>query len=737
MTMCRFPLTLVLVMGWFSLIAQVQITMPDTDVRPTMTATQIEIVPVLDGNVLGDQLWQALDPLTDMTQTQPHAGSPMSENTEIRVAYTSSVFYVSVVCYDKNPEQLVISDARRDAALDDTDAFLFIVDTYHDRQNGFMFGTNPIGVEYDAQVDNEGQGNFNTNRQQGGMIGGFNLNWDGAWEVHTEVGDYGWSAEFAIPFKTLRFSSGENQVWGVNFRRNIRKTNEIGYWAPLPVQFDLKRLSLAGSIDGLNLRNPGNLKVIPYVLGDVSKEYETAEAKSEFDAEFGADLKYSVTPSLTLDLTYNTDFAQVEVDDVQINLDRFNLFFPEKRPFFLENAGFFAAGSPGEVDLFFSRRIGIGPEGQIVPIIGGARLSGAVNKTNLGVLTMFTEEVKEDTIQANNFSVARVNQIIGTRSAIGGLFTSRQGMSGLPDDENRTYAIDGKWGIGQKALISGFVSKTETPGITEEDHSYKLQGQYEWNRWSMRAAYTEVGAGFNPEMGFLFRGAFRKPEGFVMYRIRPNGWFGLLELRPHVSYRSYWRTNGFLETSFLHIDNHWEWESGLEIHTGVNFTTEGVTQPFEINPGTFVPAGSYDNAEAQIIFLTNASKPVYISTRHVIGGFFNGDRAANSGTLGVRIGDRFKTEVTVNRNDIRLETGDFSTTLFKNRITYSFTPRIYVQSLIQYNSVSDIWSANMRLHLLRDANTGLFLVYNEAKGGGIMDNRSFTVKYTHLFDVIK
>ena len=210
--------------------------------RPTAQAVSIPTDPDIDGEVLNDEIWQQIQPFSELSQMQPNYGQPASEKTEIRIAYTASTFYLSVVCFDSQPDNLVVSDARRDANLEDTDAFIFILDTYKDNQNGFVFGTNSIGVEYDAQVDNEGQGNFNANRQQGGTIGGFNINWDGSWEVQTKVGDFGWSAEFAIPLRTLRFQAGKD--WGINFRRNIRKSNEIAYWAELPVGFDIYRLSL-------------------------------------------------------------------------------------------------------------------------------------------------------------------------------------------------------------------------------------------------------------------------------------------------------------------------------------------------------------------------------------------------------------------------------------------------------------------------------------------------------------
>lgn len=705
--------------------------------RPSTHATLFQTEPVIDGNVLEDLVWARVKSFGDLRQLQPHSGEQASEKTDIRIGYTATTFYLSVVCYDANPKGLIISDARRDAPLDNTDAFLFILDTYHDSQNGFVFGTNSAGVEYDAQVDNEGQGNFSNNRQQGGVVGGYNLNWDASWTVKSLVGEFGWSAEFAIPLRTLRFASGKDVVWGVNFQRNIRKTNEIAYWAPLPIQFDIKRLSLAGDLRGLNLQSPGNLKVIPYVLGQVSKDYTANPSKTKFTPEIGGDVKFSVTPSITLDMTYNTDFAQVEVDEQQVNLDRFNLFFPEKRPFFLENAGLFSVGSAGEVDLFFSRRIGIGSSGNIVPIIGGARLSGKAKNTNLGILSMFTDDVEAAKIQKNNFTVARINQQFGARSSLGGLLVNRKGLGDLPEDKNGTFALDGKLGLGKKAQLSGYIAKTSTPGVTKGTHSFRFQSQYEWNGWILNAAYTEVGEGFNPEVGFLLREDFRKPEALIYKAIRMNNKLGLLEIRPHTSWRSYWDFQGQLVTSFLHVDNHWEFTSGTEIHTGINFTSEGVYKSFDISKGVTVPVGMYNHKEAQIVFFTNQSKPVYISTRHVLGGFFGGKRYNNSITVGIRVGDKFNSEFILNRNDVNLPYGDFKTNIVRSRLSYSFTPRLYVQSLVQYNSVADAWSANFRIGWLQQANTGLFLVFNATTLKSEPNNRSFIIKYSRMFDVLK
>ena len=705
--------------------------------RPKMTAAEISEQPTIDGEVRNELFWKEIPPAKGFIQTRPFPRQLATEETEVRIAYDAETLFVSFICFDQDPSKLVITDARRDASLENTDAVLMILDTYHDGQNGFVFGTNPAGVEYDAQVDNEGQGNFNLNRQQGGIIGGFNLNWDASWAVKTKVGDFGWSAEFAIPFRTIRYRSGTDKSWGINFRRNIQKSNEIDYWSHIPINFNLNRLSLAGEITGLNLKRPGNLKIIPYGLLRNAKNFETAAPENALTADFGGDIKYSITPSLTLDLTYNTDFAQVEVDEQQVNLDRFNLFFPEKRPFFLENAGLFSVGSPGEVDLFFSRRIGIGDMGQIVPINGGARLSGKLNKTNVGLLSMFADNANPDSEgERDNFTVARVNHEFGKRTALGAVIVSRAGLGNASSDFNRTLALDGKIGLGQKARITGFLAKSNSPNIDERDHSFKVRGEYNWNGWELSTAYTEVGEGFNPEVGFLLRQAFRKPEFRVLYHWRMNGKLGFLELRPHVSYRSYWNFNGFQETRFLHIDNHWEWQNGLEIHTGINLTTEGVVNAFNIFEEIVVEKGSYEHSEAQLVFRTNRNKPLAVSTRHILGGFFGGKRYANSASLYLRIGDKFNSEYSLRRNDIHLPNGTFSTNVFGARLSYSFTPHIYLQGLVQYNSVRDLWSSNFRFGWLKQANSGLFLVYNDVYGINGVKNRSITLKYSYLFDVL-
>jgi hypothetical protein len=715
---------------------------PDTLIA---IASAAEAAPDLDGDVLGDAAWRDAAPVTTFWQERPDEGHPASERTEVRVVFTADALYVGVICYDRNPAGIIVSDSRRDTPLDESDSFQVILDTYRDRLNGFVFGTNPAGIEYDGQVTNEGQGGGGLGpgqSQQSGSGGGFNLNWDGSWEVRAKVSELGWSAEFAIPFRTLRFPAGSDQEWGINFQRNIRRRNERSFWAPIPRQYSLYRLSLAGALTGLQMPTVRTFTVTPYALGNLVESGERP-VNAALVGDVGFDAKFTVTPSLTLDATINTDFAQVEVDDQQVNLDRFNLFFPEKRPFFLENAGFFAVGNPGEVELFFSRRIGIAEDGAVVPILGGARMSGKAGAYNLGLLNMQTATTRGTA--GGNFSVMRVSRDLPNRSAIGGLLVNRTLTGELaPDDgSNRTFALDGKWGVGQHTVLSGFAAGTQTPGIARDEHAFNMRSRTNLPRIDLELGYQEVGSGFNPEVGFLSRRGYRKADARVMTRFRPAEFIRIQELRPHTSYRSFFGFDGFHESMYWHIDNHWQFRNSYEVHTGVNLTREGLRSPFEIYPGVFVPAGSYPHAEAQLVFRTNLGAPLSLDMQTIFGGFFGGNRVSFSPTVRARFGDALTTELAYQRNDIDLPAGSFVTNLVRTRISYSFTTRAFVQALVQYNDRRDLWSMNWRFGLLQAANTGLFVVYTDTRGLHDLfefperTDRSFIVKFSRTIEVLR
>ena len=710
----------------------------DLGPRPVARAHNLTIEPVVDGNVLDDPAWRGVEPITGFKQIQPNAGQPATQKTEVFVGFTKTALHIAVVAYDDEPLEIISTDSRRDSSLDDTDSFRVIIDGLLDRQNGYVFGTNPAGIEFDGQVSREGAGQFIP-----GGADGLNLNWDAPWTVKTAVSDIGWSAEMEIPFTSLRYGTGDDQVWGFNFERSIRRNNEIAFWAPLSQERNLYRVSEAGSIEGIGAPPQRNLQITPYVLGKSQSGGELAN--SESDQEVGLDLKYSITPSLTLDATLNTDFAQVEVDDQQVNLDRFSLFFPEKRPFFLENAGQFTVGNPREVELFFSRRIGI-EDGTQTPIDGGLRLSGKLGATtNVGLLYMGSESV-EGIASQNKYMVARVNQELANRSSVGFLFVDRDGDGSLldngDDDQNQTYAVDGRWGIGDNLLLQGWAAKTETPGLTGKDDAFAIKGDYNNADWSAGLGYTEVGDDFNPEVGFLSRSGYRKFDGRILRRIRPQNMGTLFEIRPHISYRGFWDFDGFQETGFIHVDSHWEFLSGREIHTGVNFTTEGVKEPFDIVDGVTIQPGTYDHTELMLQFLGDQSAPLNFSLRSVIGGRFGGDRISLSPTIRYRIGEKFSSELAYNYNDLDLPVpgGDFTANLMRLRLSYSFTPKILLQLLAQYNELDDQVSTNLRFSWLQSANTGLYIVYNEIdeRGLGALPNgREFIIKFSHIFDVLQ
>ena len=719
---------------------------------PIAQASRAQTAPVMDGRILDDPAWKDVPAVVDFWQTAPDAGQPSSERTEVRIIYTDTAVYFGVVLLDRDPSGVTTSDSRRDSPLDDTDSFRIVLDTYRDRQNGFVFATTPAALEYDGQVIGEGNNNpfgggggggGGGGRQVGGSGGGFNLNWDGVWAVRTVTTDDGWSAEFEIPFKTLRYEPGSGREWGVNFQRTIRRRKETAFWAPLPIQFDLMRVSLAGALTGLNLPVQRNLALIPYTLGE-ARQRGLSSGDTKFFGDVGLDAKYSVTPSLTLDTTVNTDFAQVEVDEQQVNLDRFNLFFPEKRPFFLENAGLFAVGSSGEAEVFFSRRIGIGEDGEEIPIIAGARLSGRAGPTNIGLLNMQTDDAAADF--GNNFTVARVRQDFRGRSNIGAIFVARHatGEAAGADNHNVAFAADGRWGIGRTGLVSGFVARTDTPGITQDQHAFQLQARNDTQPLTLTLGYLETGRNFNPEVGFLSRvGGFRKVEATAFSRLRPKRWSKFQEIRPHSNYRAYWNHDGFQETGYWHIDSSWELKSGTEFATGMNLTREGVVQAFEIYPGVNVPAGTYDHQEAVMNVQSNEGAAVSGRFQVTAGGFFGGDRVSLSPQLRVRAGDTFNSEWSWTRNNIDLPGGSFVTNLGRARVSYSFSPRVFVQGLVQYNDRANAWSSNFRFGWLQQANTGIFVVYTDSHlieedslRPGLAD-RSFIVKISRMFDALR
>ena len=712
--------------------------------RPQIRAHRFAVAPSIDGEVLSEPLWQAVEVATDFIQVKPFEGQPATEQTEIRIGFDNSMLYIAVVCYDGEPDTLAISDGRRDAQLEDGDSFRVILDTFDDRQNGLVFGTSVGGVQYDGQMTNQGRGGTPSSGNSGPSSGGSaNLDWDTSWTVQARVSEIGWSAELAIPFRSLRYGTNEN--WGINFERNIRRKSETSFWAPLGREFDLYRVAEAGILVGLEAPKRRSLQIVPYALA--STRDDGVNERSD-ELEGGFDIKYGITPSLTLDVTVNTDFAQVEVDDQQVNLDRFSLFFPEKRPFFLENAGYFKVGTTGPrfpgsgfVDLFFSRRIGI-DEGVQVPIEAGVRVSGKAAGWNVGFLDMQTGESGD--LSADNFAVGRLSREFGNRGRAGLVMLNREGTGSqaADDDYNRTYGVDGQIGLGRFADLSGFIARTSTPGLEDEDHAFAVEGRHESPRWRNRASYSEVGPDFNPEIGFVNRTNYRRFTGMAGRRFRPAG-SRIQEWGPRAFFDHYRGFDGFEETGRYSAGGEVVTRSNARISIFVGRVREALREPFEIFPDIVVPAGTHRGKKPYYFIFFNSNRGRAVSFGGTIqgGGFFNGEQLSLTPTVNFRFGDFLTSEFGWSYNDVDLPEGSFETHLGKLRMTYAFTTDILLQALIQYNDVNDDVSTNLRFSWLGPANTGLFLVYNEVSEFGSMSlpepDRSLILKYSRLIDVFR
>ncbi len=748
----RSLITPIVVLSFSAPTLQAQDSSATTDPTrvPVGSAALVTEPPIVDGR-LDDVAWNDAPILANFVQREPVEGEPVSERTEIRLLYDDSALYVGAWMFVDDPSTIIVGETRRDASLENTDAFLMVLDTYLDRQNAFAFGTTPAGIEYDGQVTRDGRGGGGGGgRQRGGSGGGFNLNWDGAWNVATSTDDKGWYAELRIPFDTLRYRKGGEQTWGINFARNIRIRNEEAVWSPIPRNFNLYRVSLAGTLTEFEAPNRKIFTITPYVLGDVSRDY-TRDSSATGDGAIGGEAKIGLTQSLALDLTVNTDFAQVEVDDLQINLTRFPLFFPEKRLFFLENAGSFSVGSPRSADLFFSRRIGLF-EGESVPIQGGARLTGKMAGMQVALLAIqadfldvFDDELGEDLHEPpNNFGVVRLFQEFENRTRVGGIFVSRVNTDNT-SDYNLTYAVDGTYGIGEVVNFTGWAAGTTTPGVESGQYGFNFSSAYDTRDWRLSAGYREIGAGFNPEVGFLSREDYRHINTRVMrvYRFPNVAWFR--ELRPHASWSQYWDLEGFTETYMVHIDSHFEFENGAFFQLpALNFIGEGLKEPFEIREGIVIPPGRYDNFNWGFRANTNESAPFSIESSIDASGFFSGRRVGTTTTVNYRYQDKFITSLRMSYFDVNLEEGDFVTSLVALKVSYTFTPRIFLQATIQYDNESQDVGSNIRFGWLNTAGTGLHVVYNDIQHFGVFERTGFErgpkgrqliVKYTKQFDI--
>jgi hypothetical protein len=733
----------------------------------TMTVGTLEEgrEPVVDGRVT-DDVWADVDAYGGFTQQNPIEGAPATEETEVRILLGRTTLYIGIIAFDSEPEKILVTESRRDGDLNETDSVQIVLDTFNDHQNAFLFGTNPVGLEYDGQVAAEGQtGGFvmqaGQRGSQRGGISGFNPNWDGDWTVRSAITERGWETEMAIPLKTLRYEPGEARTWGFNVTRNIRRKNEQVFLSPVPRGYNVHRVSLAAKLEGLDLPGRRDVKVTPYGAGRTDEDNLARVDPRKNDFDVGVDVKWGVTPNLTADFTVNTDFAQVESDEQQVNLTRFPLFFPEKRPFFLENASTFQFGAPQEIDLFFSRRIGLSSAGLPIPILAGARMSGKVGGFNVGVLDMQTEESYNERTNgllapAENFAVVRVQREVG-RSNFGGIFVNRQVTSGPPGtylEANRAYGADANIQLTENTKLYSFLAGSTTPG-EGTDYAYRGLVNYATTWWNGHVGYSEVGENFNAAAGFVPRRGFRKPQVRYFLDYQPKKYAWIRRFSPHVTWNAFYGFDGLLQTSRGHY-HFFEIQPQVGGRFGVRIDREQdrPTRNFVVYNGAdgnrvVIPPGLYTWNQWTLEYYGNPSARFFANAVYTWGGFYDGDLSRFDVAANVRFGAKLQGSVGWRRDDVTLPGGDFVSDLIPIKVNYSFTPLTSLSALIQYNSQTADVSSNIRFALLNRSGTGLFIVYNDQRNTADFTRidpetglefpsvigRSFIVKYTYLFDL--
>jgi hypothetical protein len=708
--------------------------------RYTIPAIRVDQPPKMDG-ALDDEIWRRAPAVEQFIQQEPREGDAATERTEVRVLYDGKSLLIGVRAYDTVPSAIVATEMRRDSdRLLDEDNFQIIVDTFNDSRNGYMFVTTPLGAKLEQQISEEGEGNT-----RAGLINAnVNRNWDGIWDVVARLTDDGWSAEIAIPLTTLRFADTAEQTWGINFMRNIRRKNEQVFWAPIPKAYTLTRVSLAGSLVGLQSLSHGmDLKIKPYaVTGGRANRLSAAAAKNTFLRDAGVDLKYGVTGGMNLDVTYNTDFAQVEVDEQQVNLTRFSLFFPEKRDFFLENAGQFKMGTGGtftsstvETDLFFSRRIGLSETGTPIPIIGGARLAGKQGRHNVGLLDIQTDS--EFGRPGDNFLVARYSSDVLQRSRVGGIFVNKE-TSGGDAHYNRTMGADANLVLGKGLQVNSFVAKTDTPGLAGRDMAFFGRVAYRDPAWNVWLNYLDVQDNFNAEVGFVQRRGVKTTKAYFSPTPRP-GIAGIRMLEPMIVITYITDQQNRMVGRTQHFMNGFYMQDGSFFNVIYQRDLDVVDVPFAF-PQTkvTVPVGTYKYDEATFTYNTNPAKRFYERFTWNPMQFYDGTKQAISAAVGVRGGSHLSSEFSFSRNDVKLPFGAFVSNLSILRVDYAISPRMTIRSLTQYNSLTNEVTANVRFNFIYRPGSDLYIVYNDLQQTGLPhdvfrpSDRQIVVKASYL-----
>ncbi|MEQ8765013.1 MAG: DUF5916 domain-containing protein [Planctomycetota bacterium] len=656
--------------------------------------TRVAEPPRLDG-LLDDAVWLEAEPLVDFYQVLPIEGAEPSESTEVRIVYTEDALYIGTMCHDPEPEKIVATQMARDADLDPDDRIELFLDTFLDRRNAFYFQISPGGSIGDALFSN---------------AEGFNKRWDGIWWGEARILENGWSCEIEIPFKTLSFDPSKDS-WGFNIAREIKRKGERIRWSNPLRSSRFFRVAEGGTIRGFeDLRQGIGLDVVPYGL--MKTVHDDRTGRDFLRGDFGGDLFYRVTPSLQASLTLNTDFAEAEVDERQVNLTRFPLFFPERRDFFLQDASIFSFGGISRSPLpFFSRRIGL-VSGEEVPIWAGAKLTGRVGDFNLGVLDVQTGE--EDGLDPKNLFVTRVSRNVLEESSVGMIFTrgrpaenGENALAGL-DFTYRTGELFGEknfqidlWGMG-----------TSTSGAGGDGSAAGLTADFPNDQIDVGFEVQLIGDDFNPELGFVQRTGVNLYGLDLEYKPRPETWIRQFTF----GFFPDWTTlsNNDLDTrSLALVPFAVELETGDELELRVTSLFERFYQDFEIQDGVIVPADDYEYTRYEARFESSNRRPLSLILFAADGTFLSGRRTDFEVGFEWRPSRYFTIGFEQEENRVSLDEGSFTTRILRGRLDVAFDPRLTWRNFVQYDNVSDDISLNSRVRWIIDPGSELFVVLNQ------------------------
>jgi len=709
------------------------------DARGRVTIRAVRVEPLRIDGLLDEAAYRDVEPLSEFVQQEPREGERVTEPTDVWVLFDGDQLYISGRCRDSQPHRIVANDMRREGRnITQGDNFSIVIDTFYDRRNGYEFLVNAVGGMVDNQITDERD---------------INRDWNAVWTAQSRWDGTGWTFEVAIPFRSLRYRGAGAQIWGINLRRTIRWKNEYAYISAVPRLYGprgILRFSQAATLIGLEAPPAAlNLEVKPFaVAGTRADRAVDASFNDDVDGDAGFDLKYGMTRSLTADFTYRTDFAQVEDDDQQVNLTRFNQFFPEKREFFLEGQGIFGfggveSGSPraGRTTLtptntpvlFFSRQIGLFA-GRPVPIEAGGRMTGKVGKYSVGLLEIQTDDDEATGARATNFAVARVKRDILRRSYIGLIGTRRSPMASA-SGAGITVGADASLSFFQSLNILGFYARTNNPGARGDEHSYRARFDYEADLFALQAESLAVGRNFRPEIGFLRRSDII--QNFIQTRVsrRPaSRTVRKVNLEAGLDYLTNGRRD--LENRQARVAMRTEFHSADAWHVEYTRNFEFVPVAFPA-AGIRVAVGAYHSSNLQATYTLGPQRRVAGDITVARGGFYGGDRTDVGYRGRVEVNRHLSFEPGLSLNRLDLPDGRALATLASTRATFSFTPRMWLGALVQFNSTNHLVSANMRFRWEYRPGSDFFIVYSDGRdtlerGFPQLQTRIFTIKLTRL-----